>query len=164
MLTVLLASPNQAKIPVPGLSCETKPIRVGRGIRGASYWQACCAKRSQFGAGKERGYVLCGKGIMANQVRRRPRKTNPIAGWMGSDEAGQAADAARRSDRAKRTQFADRGTGLPAVRPELGSFVRRGCSRLCQVLGVTLTSVLLSSLIQKTRCPHISHSQVFSQK
>ena len=73
--------------------------------------------------------MLCEKEIMANLVRRRPRKTNPIAGWMGRDEAGPAAGAAGRGDRGKRTQFADRGTGLPARRPELGSFVRRGCSR-----------------------------------
>ena len=59
---------------------------------------------------------------MANQACRRPRKTKPISAGTGRAGAAQAAGAADRSDRAKRTQCENRRTGLPAPRPELGSF------------------------------------------
>ena len=52
------------------------------------------------------------------------------ASFRGRNEAGRAAGAAGRRNRAKRTQFADLGTALRAPLPELASFVQHWRARL----------------------------------
>jgi len=97
---------------------------------------------------------------MANQIRRRPRRTKPIFPGTGRARAGQAADAADRSDHAKRTQFADLGTRLPAPRAELGSFGANslpegGASAKTTSYDVTATRQTLGITVVRNEPTHV---------
>jgi hypothetical protein len=75
-------------------------VRNEPNLRGAKNSDNCCS----------------GQGLGEDYADEAPEKTKPIPGGTGRDKAGQAARAAGRTHRAKRTQFADLGPGWSAAR------------------------------------------------